>query len=320
MKPLLSICVPTFNRSDILKEFLQAMSSEEEFDEDVELVISDNCSTDDTEEVCKEYLNASNIKYFKNNKNLRDENFWIVLNEATGRYRKLQNDWAIVTNDGLKALKDTIRNNPDKNIFFTNGQIGDSRDMVFTNDINQYVEEVSTYVTSIGLFGIWEKDLTTIQEPMKYLDYMLLQVDWTYQLILSNPKCAIVNTKYYEQCSNSIKRSVKYNWFKVQVDYYYKIMKQYIGTDNNQISQSTYKRDLQRCFNHFKTEYILSKLGIVNEFDYSDSDEILNKYFAEVSDYTKIKKTFFLRRLLYPYYYLKYTDNKIKKMIKSFNK
>lgn len=63
-QPLLSICIPTFNRCDILNDTLKSIINDEAFDDDIEIVISDNFSSDSTEYVCKKYTDSySNIKY-----------------------------------------------------------------------------------------------------------------------------------------------------------------------------------------------------------------------------------------------------------------
>ena len=41
-QPLLSICIPTYNRGDILKENLNYILKLPEFDDSIEIVISDN--------------------------------------------------------------------------------------------------------------------------------------------------------------------------------------------------------------------------------------------------------------------------------------
>ena len=60
VKPLLSICIPTYNRSGYLEQCLESIVHQERFDE-IEVIISDNCSTDDTEAVCKKYKSFQNI-------------------------------------------------------------------------------------------------------------------------------------------------------------------------------------------------------------------------------------------------------------------
>ena len=111
-KPILSICIPTYNRCDYLKKSLEAYVNNSAFDAEVEIVISDNCSTDDTEQLCRTYAKAyPNIKYFRNTENVRDTNFCLALDRATGRYVKLMNDNTVVLEGGLQYMKDTILKN-----------------------------------------------------------------------------------------------------------------------------------------------------------------------------------------------------------------
>ena len=52
---LLSICIPTYNRCSYLKKTLESIVSQKIFETTdlVEIVISDNCSSDGTADVCK---------------------------------------------------------------------------------------------------------------------------------------------------------------------------------------------------------------------------------------------------------------------------
>ncbi len=69
-KPEISICIPTFNRDIFLDECLSSISKQfknPEIYEKVEIIIEDNCSTDNTRQVVKKYEKKySNVRYFKN--------------------------------------------------------------------------------------------------------------------------------------------------------------------------------------------------------------------------------------------------------------
>ena len=56
-KPLLSICIPTYNREKYLKRLLDSIVSQKEFtdSDDVEIVIDDGPSKDNTEVLVQEY-------------------------------------------------------------------------------------------------------------------------------------------------------------------------------------------------------------------------------------------------------------------------
>ncbi|RYZ98014.1 MAG: glycosyltransferase, partial [Sphingobacteriaceae bacterium] len=70
----LSICIPTYNRSNNLRETIESIITQPEFNgtDEVEIVIADNCSTDDTETVANEYTAKypSKIKYNRNSENI----------------------------------------------------------------------------------------------------------------------------------------------------------------------------------------------------------------------------------------------------------
>jgi len=88
---LLSIGVPTYNRAKLLEETINsivaAMRSASVKDVEVELIISDNASTDDTPHMmAKLKQQYPFIKCLRNEINVVDENFFLLARAATGRY------------------------------------------------------------------------------------------------------------------------------------------------------------------------------------------------------------------------------------------
>lgn len=67
MKPLISICMPSYNGEDYIKEAIDSVLAQTY--ENFELIITDDISTDNTVEIIKEY-NDPRIKFFQNSKNL----------------------------------------------------------------------------------------------------------------------------------------------------------------------------------------------------------------------------------------------------------
>ena len=86
--PLLSICIPTYNRSNLLEECIKSIfASSNKYLNDIEIIVSDNASTDDTEvRVAKLQRIYQQIKYHKNKTNVIDKNFFISAGLASGDY------------------------------------------------------------------------------------------------------------------------------------------------------------------------------------------------------------------------------------------
>lgn len=67
--PLVSICVPTRNRAASLRRSLESIRAQDY--SPIEIVISDNCSEDDTEQVCRELAAADpRIRYVRHPRNI----------------------------------------------------------------------------------------------------------------------------------------------------------------------------------------------------------------------------------------------------------
>jgi len=98
-KPLLSICIPTYNREKYLKECIDSIVNQDWFNEkEIEIIISDNASTDNTEEVVQSFITKyKNIYYYKNKVNL-----WMVKNiTMIVEYSKWKYSWILSDDDLL---------------------------------------------------------------------------------------------------------------------------------------------------------------------------------------------------------------------------
>ena len=84
--PKVSIGLPVYNGEPFIRDSIDSILSQTF--RDFELIISDNCSTDKTEIICKEYAERdSRILYVKQSTNIGGtKNFEFVLGKATGEY------------------------------------------------------------------------------------------------------------------------------------------------------------------------------------------------------------------------------------------
>ncbi len=122
-KPLLSICVPTFNRCKLLKiNLLSILSQIAGYEDDVEIIVSDNCSTDETPQVVEWAKQFGPFRYHRQEKNIGGgPNFLYCSNQmATGDYCWLIGDDDFVRKGAIARLVGIMKANPEVDLFFTN--------------------------------------------------------------------------------------------------------------------------------------------------------------------------------------------------------
>jgi glycosyltransferase involved in cell wall biosynthesis len=108
-KPLVTIAIPTYNRADgYLKHALKSVLKQTY--ENIEIVVSDNCSTDNTAIFVKG-CNDSRIRYFRQKENLEpNDNFNFCLNQAKGVYFLLLHDDDMIDSDFVETCMKNVNN------------------------------------------------------------------------------------------------------------------------------------------------------------------------------------------------------------------
>ena len=89
--PLVSIGIPTYNRADgYLRECLT--SALKQTYPNIEVIVADNCSSDNTAELMKSF-STNRLRYYKHPKNIGPQNnFNFCLDQANGAYFLLLHD------------------------------------------------------------------------------------------------------------------------------------------------------------------------------------------------------------------------------------
>lgn len=225
----LSICIPTYNRAAFLRDTLESICQQAEFSkfsDDIEIVISDNCSTDDTNAVCAEFVDRypTQIKYFRNEENIVDRNFEAVLRLANGNLRKLSNDTLLFLPGSLHRLLKIhdCELNLRSVIYFKNSE--DHPDVVGVG-LDSFVKECSFYCTWIGGFCIWAEHLDGMSDFSRSSNKLLTQVDVLFRLLEKYKNYKIINKSLFK--SVAVRSKGNYSYITVFLTNYFEILQQF---------------------------------------------------------------------------------------------
>ena len=117
---ILSICIPTYNRSRLLSECIKGLISCPS--PEIEIVVSDNASTDGTRDAVKK-INDPRIKYYRNDENLGyPANILKLAERATGDFLLYISDEDHVAVEEIPWILNVIKTN--KNISHIIGSLG----------------------------------------------------------------------------------------------------------------------------------------------------------------------------------------------------
>jgi len=107
----LSICIPTYNRARLLEECLDAILSQAVENASVEILISDNKSTDNTRHLVQQYqMKYPFIRYFCNTKNVDfDGNIIVCIEQAQGEYISFVSDDDLAVPEMYRRILEEIR-------------------------------------------------------------------------------------------------------------------------------------------------------------------------------------------------------------------
>lgn len=246
-KPLLSICIPTYNRCECLKKSIESIISQKEFlDGSVEIVISDNVSSDGTQQLGIEYANRyENIYYHRNKENIMDRNYPTVISEANGVLRHLSNDTLIYRSGSLSHICQIIEDSKkSKPYIFLLNNMKKMRCREQTVDFRTFIRLVSYWITSIASFCIWEDDCKNINADTSGCELSLWQVRKGLELAY---KCnqAVICNRPLAKFQKVQGKNLSYGIYHVFYENYFELMSPYFNNGSlNKKDKELLEKDL----------------------------------------------------------------------------
>lgn len=205
----------------------------------IEIIVSDNCSTDDTEEiVCTAISDGFECVYNKNIKNLgMDGNFVTCFKMAKGKYVWLLGDDDPIIPNALSKIVKQLSGEEDYGLvhIYKKERFSEEDFIVYTDD-NEYVRTISYYTTLISSNIVQTKYVPEIDFD-KYMGTWFTLMPLYITALVKEEKNLLVNFDTFEYAKDW-KRNGGYNYFKVFAENYLMIWQEFLA--KGAITRNTY--------------------------------------------------------------------------------
>lgn len=289
-RPLLSICIPIYNRGKYLHRMLMRFCEDKDlFENKIELIIADNCSEDDLLSIVKTYREKGlNISYNRHETNIGpDKNFEYCFKVAAGKYC-----WLLGSDDipSIGVVREIIKrlDGADLGLLHVSGTNKKSITYVEYNDNNKILVDINVFITFMSANIINTSNLANL-DLSEYRKSNLIQVVAYMDACLCMQKNAILYIPSVFEEDRDTKNNGGYNLFGVFVGNLYWICQTFV--DSGKLSVKAFEQWKKKQFKDFLSLNIVQYLILreKNFYDLTGSMKLLYKYYGHC---------------LYAYYYV----------------
>lgn len=206
VQKLLTIAIPTYNRSEYLKRLLGSISNQIfDHSSDIEIIIFDNASTDNTRDVVNTFLkDVPSAKYILNESNLgMDGNFRKCFESASAKYFWMIGDDDFLDKNAISNILDVLKRHSSSTLVYVSSTIKNDN----TEDLLDYeiIKSSKEFVQRVGIMFtfisgvICNKDaylsITAKNKPEMAEGSFLMHMYWQLPLLKNGEDFVIINNK-----------------------------------------------------------------------------------------------------------------------------
>lgn len=265
----------------------------------MEIIISDNCSTDDTQQIVRDAMDQGfNCRYIRNETNLgMDGNFVSCFRKAQGRYVWLLGDDDTIIIESLKKIVNLLEAPEEYGLLHIYQKNDLNKDIVYVSNHDEMVKYVSYRVTFISANIVNAKYVPAINFE-KYMGTWFTLVPLYLTALIQERQNILFGNQTFEW-SRDYGRNGGYNFYEVFIVNYFSIISEYM-LDKKLLTWL--KRDIWPFIWRHTTNLLIRKN--VGNYQTRDGWKILFRYYGN--------EWYFWRSLLgYPFGFFK---RKIKKL------
>ena len=192
MQPIISITIPTYNRAYLLEKALEALCrqiDEDHLHDQVEIVVSDNCSTDRTEAITRNFISKGryHIIYNRNAENIGViKNILKLVELCTAKYWMFYGDDDIIGPGALRAMISGFQSEPRYPVFMY--KLPDEADdycrELTTDTVLSFEKLAGNYFYYVGNAGIFAVESSLAKKITEEYEATLIKTCWPQTMII----------------------------------------------------------------------------------------------------------------------------------------
>jgi glycosyltransferase involved in cell wall biosynthesis len=284
-QPLLSICIPIYNRLYFLERQLERMSEDKDlFEEQIQLIVSDNCSTDDLKSCCEKYQQQGlKLVYNRNETNIGpDGNFAWCFHHAGGKYV-----WLLGSDD--IPLKGLLRNvveqlaGGDYGLVHLTSSSRRERLKIYHHD-ESILADINVWITFISA-NIIRAESVRDYDLSEFIGSFMIQVPAYLNACLTTDDNALIYISQLFEKDSDTANNGGYNLFQVFVENLFGMYQRFIdkGLLSQQAFEKTKKEEYRTWLVGFVVDLLILKKAKRNNFDVTNSWSILFNHYGRHS-------------------------------------
>lgn len=281
---LLTFGIPTYNRSKYFRKCISNIYYQIENLPWVEVFVSNNDSTDDTEDIALQYTKYKNFRYYKQPVNIKDKNFNYLYQYGRGDFVVACGDDDYYSNGVILSILEAICLYPESAVIGLAWPFGNMKSALITGKgLDNFLVETTHIFTCISCVILNHKYYMEIDVKDRFSYTHLNQVYVEMEMVRKHPNYAIVCGNNF--CSSSGEAATgrifakKTPFCDIFIREYYPILDYFLDKG---LSKDAYEKEKLKNLN----KIIAWLYAIKNTGDYiqwmidEDLKEIMDEYYG----------------------------------------
>lgn len=279
--PLLSICIPTYNRSKELKECLDSVLSQTSINGLIEVCVSDNASDDATTALLAQYvMKYPQLRTIRQPENIGGErNFVEVVKFAKGKYAKLQGDDDYFIPGTVQPILYTLLYKKSRFLFIDvlrhDGTVEELEGM------ETLVKELSIASGFISSIVVDREALLSLPDLERFIGTSLNHVYWLFALLKEDARFTLLKFSMFSYAVNAPRG---YNYGDAAIRGYLEILRHFVGKG---ISEKVYVAEKKVLLDRFVLPRLEMMIEAGFEFDYEGFEAVFTEHYETEPYYTE---------------------------------